>query len=213
MKIFGRWLLAVVIIAAVLAGGWWWWKTDLRWRPKTITKNQAEITKILEGSGWVSPGLAGPKLYMISFRSCPDCVVFKRTYYPRLHAAQVDTRLIEIARADHNGVPKSTPVERATVAELWVNRSWALSENWDNTPIDAWKAQGIPPADGDVARTAVIEAGRTMIKDLAPLLKANGVTLAYPTLIWWDKAGAMRTLAWDEGVKYDRVMKELAPEN
>lgn len=211
MKIFGRWVLAILIIGLVAAGGWWWWKTDLQWRPKTITKNQAEITRILEGAGWVSPKLAGPKLYMISFRSCPDCIVFKKTYYPRLHAAQVDTRLIEIARADRNGVPKSTPVERATVAELWINRSWALSERWDATPIDAWRAEGIPPADGDIARTAVVEAGRKMIADLTPLLKANGVTLAYPTLIWWDKAGNMRTFAWREGVKYGRVMKELAP--
>jgi glutaredoxin len=212
MKIFGRWLLAILIIAAVLGAGWYWWKTDLKWRPKTITKNQAEITKVLESSGWVSPGLAGPKLYILSFRSCPDCIAFKRTYFARLHAAQVDTRVIEIARKDYKGVPKSTPVERATVAELWVNRSWALAENWDNTPIDAWKAEGIAPADGDVARTAVIEAGRKTVEDLSTLLKPNGVTLAYPTLIWWNKDGQMRTLAWDEGVKYDRAIKELAPE-
>jgi hypothetical protein len=210
MKIFGRWLLAFLIVAAVLAVGFLWWKVDLQWRPKTITKKQAEITTVLESAGWVSPGLAGPKLYMLSFRSCPDCEVFKQTYYPRLHAAQVDTRLIEIARRDFKGVAKSTPAERATVAELWVNRSWALAERWDATPIDAWKAQGIPSADGDVGRTAVIEAGRKTVDDLTTLLKANGVRLAYPTLIWWDKDGKMRTLAWRDGIKYDRVMKELA---
>jgi hypothetical protein len=198
MKIFGRWLLAILIVIVVLGGGFLWWKTDLRWRPKTITKNQAEITKVLEGAGWVSPNLAGPKMYMVSFRSCPDCVVFKKEYFPRLHAAQVDTRLIEFARRDYNGLPKSTPVERATVAELWVNRSWALSERWDATPIDAWKAQGIPPADGDVARTAVIEAGRASVDSLKALLKPSGVTLAYPTLIWWNKNGEIRTQAWRE---------------
>ncbi len=74
MKRFGRWLVAVVVIAAVGAGAWAYWNHDLRWRPKTITKNQAEITRILETAGWVSPGLKGQKLYMVSFRTCPDCV-------------------------------------------------------------------------------------------------------------------------------------------
>ena len=107
--------------------------------------------------------------------------------------------MIEIARRDDNGVAQSTPVERATVAELWVNRRWALSEPGTPRPIDAWKAQGIPPADGDVARTAVVEAGRKMVEDLTPLLKANGVTFAYPLLVWWAKDGKMRTLAWRDG--------------
>jgi hypothetical protein len=212
MRIFGRWMLGFLLIAVVLGAGWLWWSTDVRWRPKTITKNAAEITRLLETAGWVSPGLQGARVYMISFRSCPDCVAFKQEHFPRLHEAQVDTRLIEFARRDYKGVPKSTPIERATVAELWVNRSWALSERWDATPIDAWKAQGIPPADGDVARTAVVEAGRKFNDDLKDLLKANGVALAYPTFIWWDKAGKMRTLAWREDVRYDHMLDELAPD-
>jgi hypothetical protein len=137
MKRFGRWLVAIVVIAAVGAGAWAYWNYDLRWRPKTITRNQAEIAKILETAGWVSPGLKGPKLYMVSFRTCPDCVRFKSEEYPGLHKAGVDTRLIEIARADRNGVPKSTPAERATVAEMWVNRSWALSEPRASPPPTA----------------------------------------------------------------------------
>lgn len=212
MKIFGRWILGILLIAVVLGAGWLWWSTDIQWRPKTITKNEAEITRLLETAGWVSPGLQGQRLYMVSFRSCPDCVVFKREYFPRLHKAQVDTRLIEFARRDYQGVPKSTPIERSTVAELWVNRSWALSERWDATPIDAWKAQGIPPADGDVARTAVVEAGRKFNDDLKGLLKSNGVTLAYPTFIWWDKAGKMRTFAWRENARYGKMLDELAPD-
>ena len=51
MKRFGRWLVAIVVIAAVGAGAWAYWNYDLRWRPKTITRNQAEITKILETAG------------------------------------------------------------------------------------------------------------------------------------------------------------------
>lgn len=202
-------LLALLVVVAVGAALYGWWRVDLRWRPHTITKHEAQIARILEQSGWVSPGLGGPKLYMVGFRSCPDCIRFKRTVWPDLHAASVDTRLIEVARADVNGVAKSTPAERSTVAELWVNRSWALSERWEAAPVDAWKAEGIVPADTDVARTAVVEAGRKMVEDLRPLLKANGITFAYPLLIWWDKDGKMRGCACEKAETYRFVRAEL----
>jgi hypothetical protein len=209
MKQFRLWAILVLVVAMVGAGFWAWWNFDLRWRPKTITKHQAEITKILEQSGWVSPGLTGKKLYMVSFRTCPDCLRFKGEEFPKLHAAGVDTRVIEVARADVNGIPKSTPAERATVAELWVNRSWKLMEQWEAVPAEAWKAPGLHPADGDVARTAVIEAGRKMTDDLKPLLKDNGINFAYPTLIWWNAKGEMRGCACEKRETYGFVHKEL----
>lgn len=208
-------LWAMLALFVVLVGGALWaaWSFDLRWRPHTIRKDQAEITRILEESGWVSPGRTGPKLYMVSFRSCPDCIRFKTEQFPDLHAAGVDTRVIEIARRDVNGVSKSTPEERSTVAELWVNRSWKLAEDWDATPFEAWKAVGIPPADGDVARTAVIEAGRRTVDDLRPLMKKNGVNFAYPLLVWWTKDGTMRACACEKRETYKHVRKELGLES
>lgn len=212
MKRFQVWAIIILVAALAGAGGFAWWNYDLRWRPKTITKHQAEITKILESSGWVSPGKTGPKLYMISFRTCPDCVRFRAEEFPLLHAADVDTRVIEIARRDYNGVPKSTPAERATVAELWLNRSWPLMERWEATPPEAWTAPGIAPADGDMARTAVVEAGRKMVDDLKPMLKANGINFAYPTLIWWTKDGKMRGCACEKRETYRFVRRELGVE-
>lgn len=64
------------MLTLVGAGLWAWWNYDLRWRPKTITRNQAEITRILEQSGWVSPGRTGRSSWSAS-RSCPDCIRFK----------------------------------------------------------------------------------------------------------------------------------------
>jgi hypothetical protein len=207
MRKFGLWLILILVIAA--AGGWAYWNYDLRWQPKTITRHQAEITKILEQSGWVSPGLPGAKLYMVSFRSCPDCLRFKTEEWPGLHDKGVDTRLIEIARRDYNGVPKSTAAERSTVAELWANRSWALAEKWDATPIAAWTAPGIRPADGDVGRSAIVEASRKMVDDLTPLLADNGIDLRYPTLIWWNAKGEMRGCACEKRETYRFVRAEL----
>jgi hypothetical protein len=205
----GLWLTIIVVLAAVGAGLWAWWNFDLRWRPKTITKHQSEIAALLKSAGWVSPGQQGPALYMIGFRSCPDCVRFKAEVWPGLHAAGVDTRLVEIARADVNGEPKSTPAERSTVAELWINRSWALSERWDASPVESWTAPGIAPADGDIARTAVVEAGRQMVAQLKPLLSDNGVDLRYPTLVWWTKDGQMHACACERRETYRFVRNEL----
>ncbi|HEY9236523.1 MAG TPA: hypothetical protein VIP08_15970, partial [Phenylobacterium sp.] len=149
MKKFQVWAILGLVVALVAVGGYAYWAKELRWRPKTITRNQAEIARILETAGWVSPGKTGPKLYMVSFRTCPDCIRFMAEEFPLLHAANVDTRVIVIARRDVNGASKSTPAERATVAELWLNRSWPLMQQWEEVPAEAWTAPGVAAADGD----------------------------------------------------------------
>jgi hypothetical protein len=208
MKILRRGL-ALVLVLLVAAGGLWiWWEMGAGSRPRTLARNQGAIVKVLESAGWVSPHLAGPKLYMVAWRDCPGCIAFQAREFSRLRAAGVDTRVIAIARPDVNGQAKSTPAERTTVAELWVNRDFGLYERWTAAPSAVWTAPGLPPADGDVARTAVIEAGRKMVADLAPLLKADGVGPGYPLLIWWDKAGRMRGCVCAMA-SFDAVAKEL----
>lgn len=203
------WAALALVVVLTAGGGWAWWAYDLRWRPKTVTRDAAEIGAILKSAGWVSPGLKGKTLYMVSFRTCPDCVRYMDEEFPKLHAAGVDTRVIEIARRDRNGVAKSTPAERATVAELWINRDWKLLQAWEAAPPDAWKAPGLPAADGDMARTAVIEAGRRTVDDLTRLMKPNGVKFAYPLLVWWDDEGRMRSCACEKRETYRFVRREL----
>ena len=209
MKAIRNGFVALLVLSLIGGGLFEWWNLDLRWRPHTIAKNQAEISKILDGSGWVSPGLPGAKLYMIAYRDCADCIRYQQGEFPRLQAAGVDTRVILIARADINGQPKSTPAERSTVAELWVNRGWGLYQKWTSASPGAWTASGIPAADGDVARSAVVEVGRDSVDHLAPLLKANGVKFAYPTLIWWAKDGTMKGCACAKAQAYGFIRKDL----
>ena len=209
MRRFKLWASALPILAVVAAGLWAWWSVDLRWRPKTIGKHQAEIAQLLQSAGWVSPGRGGKPLYMVSFRNCPDCIRFKTEEFPKLQAAGVDTRVIEIARRDVNGLSKSTPIERATVAQLWLTRDWKLMEAWEAVPADAWKAPGVPPADGDLARTAAVESGRNLVDRLRVLLKDSGIELRYPTLIWWDAKGVMRGCACERHETYRDVEHEL----
>jgi hypothetical protein len=210
-----KWKIAAVLIGVLLiAGGgmYGWWALDLRWRPHTITKHQDEIAGMLERSGWVSPGLKGPKLYEIGFRSCEDCIRLRLEEFPKYHKAGVDTRVIMVARRNYNGLPKSTPAERSTVAELWANRKWALLEAWEQTPPDAWTAPGIIPADTDAARSAVVEQSRQLVDQIRPLLADNGVDndgFRFPTLVWWDKQGRMRACACEKRQTYAYVRHEL----
>jgi len=209
LKLWGGLGLAVALIAAGLYG---WWDLDLRWRPKTITRHQAEIARLLDQAGWVSPGASGPRLYEIGFRTCTDCIRLHQEEFPRYRKAGVDTRVIVVARRDVNGLSKSTPAERSTVAELWVNRSWDLLQRWEETPPDAWTAAGIRPADGDAARSAAVEQGRLLVERLKPLLQDNGVNetpFRYPTLVWWDRQGRMRACACEDRRTYRHVREEL----
>lgn len=189
-KLIAGFVLLAVVAVAIL-GAWWWF--DVRQRPKVITKNQAEIARLLETAGWVSPGRTGPRLYMVSYRDCPGCEQFRVENFADLHEAQVDTRVIVVARPDLNGQARSTPAERATVAELWIGRSWPLYERWTAEAAAAWTAVGIAPVEGDMARTAVIEAGRGLEDRLTPLLRTNGAAFDYPVLVWWSADGQMKT--------------------
>jgi len=207
------WGALVLILLAAGAGLYGWWALDLRWRPSTIDRNQAEIAKLLDQAGWVSAGLPGPKLYLVCFREDEDCVRAWHEQLPALQAAKVDVRVILIARRDQNGLSRSTPAERATVAELWANRSWGLLQAWEAAPSGAWTAPGIRPADGDAARSALVAQSQAFVDQLSSLLKASGLArkgLGYPTLIWWDKQGRMRGRAEVQPPSYPVIRRELA---
>lgn len=210
MKTLIALLVLLVILAVALA--LIWWRVEGRWRPKTITKHQAEISAALERAGWVSGHAAGPKVYVIGFRSCPDWSRYFTEEVPKLQKAGAETRLILVARRDENGQSKSTPQERSTVAELWANRSLPLLQTWQAAPADKWTAAGVLPADGDAARSAIVEQSRELVDKLQPLLKDNGLDrdrMRYPTVVWWTKDGKMKACACEAQQTYRFVRKDL----
>lgn len=209
MKNFRLWAILALVVVLAAGAGYAYWNHAIRWAPETVDQNPEEIARLLEGAGWVSPGIEGRPLYMVSFRTCPDCLRFKAEQFPDLHAAGVDTRVIEIARPDVNGLERSTAAERATVAQLWLTRDYGLLERWLSVPASAWNATDIPPADGDAARTAVVEAGSDLVEQLRPLMKANGVDFAYPLLVWWDETGQMKACACERRETYRFLREDL----
>lgn len=200
-------LMAVAAATAVLA--WGWWEVDLRWRPTTLTHDQARIAGILDRAGWVSPRRGGRPLYVLAYRDCAACAAFEHATFAKLQAAGVDTRVVMIARPDVNGLAQSTAAERATVAALWLDRDWSLLQRWLAQPAAAWTAAGLPAADDDAARTAVIKAGRETVGELAVLTRENGLRLGYPLIIWWSKEGAMRACVCREPRGYRSVEHDL----
>jgi hypothetical protein len=203
-------LILGVLAAGAVAYGWWWF--DGRWRPKLITRHAEEISALLDKAGWVSPGGKGRPVYIVCYRGCSDCERYWSQELPKLRQAGADPRLILVARADKDGQPRSSAPERATVAELWFNRSWELLERWMTTAPGEWTAQGIAPADPDAARSAVVAQSRAFAAKLNELLRANGVgaeELRYPTVVWRTKAGEMKACACEDARTYRYVREDL----
>lgn len=209
MRNFRLWGGAAIVVAVIAAGVWALWSFELRWRPATVTRHQAEIAQLLQRAGWVSPGVAGRPIYMVTHGACADCKRAQTDLLADLRSAGIDTRVIAVARRDENGRALSTPAERATVAQLWLTRDWRLLQAWLGAPAGAWTGAGLPVTDGDMARTAVVEAGRSTVDRLRPLLADNGLTFDYPLLIWWNAAGEMRACACEGDGTWRFIRREL----
>jgi hypothetical protein len=203
-------LLALVIGGVIAGGGYWaYYNFYARFQPVTISKNQAAIEQLLSEGDWVSPGHTGPQLYMVMYRDCQSCIDYMRDEFPKLAAANVDTRVIVFARADREGLQQSTPVERATVAELWINRDWGLFSRWMATPRHDWTGEGLRQAEKDWARKAVVSASREYVNELFPLVKAAGLTDDYPLLIWRDHDGFMKACACTDSRSFHFIRSDL----
>jgi hypothetical protein len=197
-------LAAAVLVAVVAAAGYGWWRADLRWRPKTLSHHATAIATLLDDAGWVSPGRSAKVLYLVGFRSCPDCIRFETEEFPALRAAGVETRVILFPRRD-----VSTPEERSGVAELWARRDWKTFERWMARPPAAWTAAGLPVADAVPERAALVEESRRLVDELKPLLADNGIRMAFPTLVWRDAQGRLRGCACERRETYRFVREEL----
>jgi len=172
---------------------------------RTLSVDEDKIRGLITKAGWVAPGLSKTRwIYMVSFRSCPDCIRFETEVFPALHKAGVDTRVIVIARRN-----RSTAPERTGVGELWAKRDWKTFETWTGMPVDAWTGDGYPSGDADPARAALVEKARQFVDDLRPLLAENGVNLAYPTLIWQGRDGHLRGCACESRDTYPAIRAEL----
>lgn len=185
-------MAAVVGLLLAGAGYWAYWNFYSRFQPVTISHNQAEVQQLLDEASWVSDGSGGQALYIVTYRDSASAHRYERDEVAKLKAAGIETRYILFARPDLEGAAQSTAAERATVAELWLTRDWPLYERWMATPANSWTAAGLPQADGNLARTAVVEAGRRFDERLSQLLKASGVKISYPLILWRDENGFLK---------------------
>lgn len=185
---------AAALMGLLLAGGAYWayWHFYARFQPVTINRNQAQIQRLLDEASWVSDGGGGQPVYIISYRDSASAQRYEREEAAKLRAAGVEVRYILFARADREGLAQSTAAERATVAELWLSRDWTLYQRWMATPSRSWTAAGIPQADGNLARSGVVEASRQFDEQLSLLLKQAGVRVTYPLILWRDKQGFLK---------------------
>ncbi|MES2860498.1 MAG: hypothetical protein V4701_03465 [Pseudomonadota bacterium] len=197
MRRFLIWSALAVVIGLAIAGcGYWaYWNFYARFQPVTITRNQVEIQRLLDEASWVSAGGGGEPLYIIGYRDSASTQRYEREEAEKLRAGGVEARVVVFARPDREGQPQSTPAERATVAELWLSRDWSLYQRWTATPSRNWTAAGIPAADANLARSAVVDASRSFVVRLTELMREAGAPAGYPLVIWRDRDGFMKACA------------------
>lgn len=215
MRRFFVWsaLAAVIGLLLALAGAWAYNHFYARFLPVTVTRNQAEVQRLLDEASWVSAGGGGPVVYVIGYRDSEAFQRYQAEEVGKLAAGGLDTRFIMFARPDREGLALSTAAERATIAELWLTRDWSLFERWTATPVREWTAAGVAPADGNLARSAVVEAGRQFTDRLANALSDSGLSVRYPLIIWRDRDGFMKACACIDAKSWAFVRDDLgAPE-
>lgn len=198
MRRFLIWSALSLVLGLLIAGGGYWayWNFYARYEPQVIERNQAEIQRLLDESSWVSGGGGGEPLYLVTYRDSGASMAYQQSEFEKLRAAGVEPRVIVFARPDKEGLSRSTAAERATVAEIWWSRDWSLYERWMATPAKNWTAAGLPPADGNMARTSVVEGGRNFVQRLEELLRGAGAkTGNYPLILWRDQEGRLKVCA------------------
>lgn len=211
MRRFLVWSALALIIGLGLAGGGYWayWNFYARFQPVVIHRDQAQIQRLLDEASWISAGGGGEPLYMIAYRDSAAALRYEREEFPKLRAAGVETRVIVFARPDREGLAQSTAAERATVAEIWLNRDWPLYERWTATPSRNWTAAGIPASDGNLARAAVVEAGRDFVARLNDLLRGSGLGSGYPLILWRDRDGYLKACACSDPRSWAFIRDDL----
>lgn len=216
MRRFLIWSALAVVIGLALAGGGYWayWNFYARFQPVTVTRNQTEIQRLLDEASWISGGGGGEPLYVIGYRDSASFQRYQLQEADRLRAGGVEMRVIVFARPDREGAPQSTPTERSTIAELWLSRDWSLYERWIATPSRSWTAAGVPQADGNLARSAVVEASRQFTTRLNDLLRDAGVPTGYPLVIWRDREGFLKACACSDSRSWVFVRDDVgAPDD
>ena len=184
-----------------------------RLQPVTIARNQGEIQRLLDEASWVSAGGGDQPLYIIGYRDSAATQAYQLQEADKLKAGGVDVRIIMFARPDKEGAAQSTAAERATLAELWLTRDWTLYQRWTATPSKDWTAAGIPLADGNLARNAVVEAGRQFMTQLDALMRDAGIKPTFPLVIWRDRDGFMKACACADSRSWAFIRDDVnAPE-
>lgn len=211
LRRFFIWSALAALVGLLLAGGGYWayWNFHARFQPVTVTRKQAEIQRLLDEASWLSAGGGGEPLYIVGYRDSAATMRYEQEETEKLRAAGVDPRVIIFARSDREGLSQSTPAERATVAELWLSRDWTLYQRWTATPARGWTAAGIPAADNNLARSAVVNAGRDFVDRLSALLRENGVQTRYPLVIWRDRDGYLRACACSDKRSWAFIRDDL----
>ncbi|MGA0545486.1 hypothetical protein ACO2Q1_09440 [Brevundimonas sp. VNH65] len=203
-------LAALIGLVLAIAGVWAYGHFYARFQPVTIDRNQGEVERLLAQSSWISETEGGePAVYVIGAPTDPALRGWLGEEGAKLRAAGAQVRVVAFLPAGEDGRPQGTAADRAALAELWLGRDPRLLQQWLASAPGSWKAPGLAPADGNLARSAVAGAGAGFARDLAGELGRAGVQVRWPMVIWRDREGFLRACACSDRRSWAFVRDEL----
>ena len=212
MRRFLIWSGLAALIGLVLAvvGVWAYGHFYARFQPVTIDRNQAEVERLLQQASWISDSEGGqPAVYVVGARGDASMRDWLREEADKIRASGAQVRVIVFLPGGEGGRPGGTPVDRNTVAQLWLGRDPALLDRWLTTPPGDWKGEGLAQADGSLALTAVATASTRFFDDLSGLLGRAGVRVSRPMVIWRDREGFLKACACSDRRSWAFVRDDL----
>lgn len=169
----------------------------------------AALWTMLEAFPRLSPGLSGGALYMITFRDCPPCLVYKRAEFPALHAAGVDTRVVLFSPFTSGGAPLvADPDELRVVAALNHAPDWETYEAWMRPGAPSSEIAAALGADAPVAEAvATAREGAQAVYEMLDLIEADiGLEPPIPVFAW--REGERVHVGWGVGARTRAAIRE-----
>ncbi len=116
----------------------------------------------------------GKKLYLVGFRSCPDCIAYQKSEFDFLHKNQIDTRVITYVRRN-----------RSCLSEKYIAADLSQNKNWTSIPYklhcEKFKPQHIKSIENI---DHYLEKNRKLRENLTEILAQKDWNIEVPALFW-----------------------------
>ncbi|MGI4818889.1 MAG: hypothetical protein ACRYFE_10235 [Janthinobacterium lividum] len=165
-----------------------WWMLDGRHRPVQITGDAAAAQGAIEGAPYVALNSGVRPVTLIGPRDNAVFDQWARQEAVQLAAQGREVRVITIP-SGYGGA-----AEEATVAQMWLEPSKTLFDEWMGRRAELWTAAGLTPVGRDPLRQEALARAKGFATEISDLVGAQN---RWPLVFWHDPAGALALCVCD----------------